>query len=255
MLPTWQSLSRAIGWQMIQSLTGNLLVASSMATDPVYAQCVCLIVHQDESNVIGVMLNRPMKPSPEALLQILEAEKGKMSGNRLANLEPNAGTAADLSDADDLALTKPSTANDGPASPDDDPAKLLEQSLINQSPLGMLHFGGPRSGPVVAIHQTSQYAEAETGDGIYVAAQRQHLEDLVRDQPAPYRLIVGHVGWDLNEFVSEYDRGIWHVVPATTDVVFSDAEEMWPRLVRRATASSLAVWIGTKDVVGAGDLN
>jgi putative transcriptional regulator len=119
----------------------------------------------------------------------------------------------------------------------------------------MLHFGGPLSGPVVAIHQNSQYAEAETGDGIYVAAQKQHLEDLVRRRPGPYRLIVGHLGWESGQLEAEIEAGIWHVLPATTDAVFSSANQMWPRLIRRATSSSMARWLGIPDLVAAGELN
>ncbi len=207
---------------MNELLTGNLLVASSLATDPVYSRGVCLVVHQDESNVIGVILNRPLTPSPEALLEMLSEE----SGNRLSQYRED---------------------------PERENSK--ERSSDHDQSSGFLHFGGPRSGPVVAIHQTSQYAEAETGAGIYLAAQKQHLEELVRDHPAPYRLIVGHLGWELAELASEFHQGLWHIVPATTDAVFSTASEMWPSLIRRATSGSLAQWLGIRDVVGAGDLN
>ena len=57
------------------------------------------------------------------------------------------------------------------------------------------------------------------------------------------------------ELAAELDAGIWHMVPATTDAVFSAAADMWPRLVRRATSSSMARWVGISDLVGAGDLN
>jgi putative transcriptional regulator len=222
---------------MNESLTGNLLVASSLATDPVYSRGVCLVVHQDESNVIGVMLNRPLKPSPEALLELLNEE----SGNRLSQYDQA------QFDQDQ---------NDGlPVDEDDTSGEFTGTPIGDESPLGLLHFGGPRSGPVVAIHQTSRFAEAETGEGIYVAAQKQHLEELVRDHPAPYRLIVGHLGWEFDELAAELDAGIWHMVPATTDAVFSAAADMWPRLVRRATSSSMARWVGISDLVGAGDLN
>jgi len=208
---------------MTDSLTGNLLVASSLATDPIYCRGVCLVVHQDESNIIGVMLNRPLKPGPEVLLEMLNGEVSHQDcSNRLSRYDESANEETVTGDS---------------------------------SPFGMLHFGGPRSGPVVAIHQTSQYAEAETGDGIYVAAQKQHLEDLVRDHPAPYRLIVGHLGWEVSELEAELEAGIWHIVPATTDKVFAAADEMWPRLIGRATANSMADWIGICDVVNAGELN
>jgi putative transcriptional regulator len=210
---------------MTESFTGNLLVASSVIDDPTYAGGVCLVVHQDESNVIGVMLNRPMKPNADALLAMLEEEPDSASpnssGNRLASIDP--------------------TSN----------GDVSEES----APWRRLHFGGPLSGPVVAIHQVSQYAEAETGAGIYVAAQKHHLEDLLRRQVEPYRLIVGHVGWDTGQLEAEIEAGIWHIVPATVDTVFSSASEMWPRLIRRATSNSLARWLGVEDVIGAGELN
>jgi len=212
---------------MIESFTGNLLVASSLVTDPVYAGGVCLVVHEDETNVIGVMLNRPMKPTPEALVAMLGEQNKPAEGNRLTAL--------------------------GETPESEPPAST--SSLDQPIPWGMLHFGGPLSGPVVAIHQNSQYAEAETGDGIYVAAQKQHLEDLVRRRPGPYRLIVGHLGWESGQLEAEIEAGIWHVLPATTDAVFSAANEMWPRLIRRATSNSMARWLGIPDLVAAGELN
>lgn len=221
---------------MKDNLTGNLLVASSIASDPMYAGAVCLVVHQDESNAIGVFVNRPMQPSPEALLQML--------GSAGAGLEPateagGAGAPAEGSVNRVGGHFEPSPTKPGPQPPT----------------LGMLHFGGPRSGPVVAIHQTSQYAEAETGPGIYVAATKEHLQDLVREHPAPYRLIVGHLGWETPELQQEIDGGLWHTIPATAETVFSSTNDMWPRLIRRATSNSVARWIGVPNVYGAGELN
>ena len=215
---------------MMDLLTGNLLVASSLVNDPINAGGVCLVVHHDETDVIGVMLNRPMKPLPGALKAMLGDQTEPAPGNRFS-------------------VQRPGSDGDAGAAPDSgDP-------WAGHSAWRMLHFGGPLSGPVVAIHQMSQLAEAETGAGIYVAAQKQHLEDLIRHQGSPYRLIVGHLGWKTEELESEIEAGIWHVVPATADTVFSAANEMWPRLIRRATSSSMAKWIGIEDVVGAAELN
>ena len=242
---------------MRDSLTGNLLVASSLVTDPVYSGGVCLIVHQDESDVIGVMLNRPMKPSPDALLKILgqEPTNHRLAAYGLADdIEANPNEANPLQSSEielaDAETTDP-LPEDGTEQLDPPPRDTPQ----DESPLGMLHFGGPRSGPVVAIHQTSEFAEAETGEGVYVAAQKQHLEELVRDNAAPCRLIVGHLGWDPDQLAAEIDAGIWHVVPATAESVFSSAGEMWPRLIRRATSCSMAKWIGVPDLVDAGQLN
>ncbi|MCG8652903.1 MAG: YqgE/AlgH family protein, partial [Pirellulales bacterium] len=59
----------------MELLTGNLLIASTLAEDPVYSRGVCLIVHQDERQVIGVMLNRPMQPDPGAFMELLKSSE------------------------------------------------------------------------------------------------------------------------------------------------------------------------------------
>ena len=217
---------------MRESLTGNLLVASSLVTDPMYAGGVCLIVHEDESNVIGVMLNRPIRPNQEALRAVLEGttDGGPESpGNRLATERHEMDSkASDEADS---------------------------EHPFGELPWRMLHFGGPLSGPVVAVHQMSQYAEAETGDGIYVAAQKHHLEDLLKRNSDNCRVIVGHLGWQAEQLEQEIAAGIWHIIPATVDDVFISARDMWSRVIRRATSNSVARWIGIPDVIEAGELN
>lgn len=227
---------------MTYSLSGHLLVASSTVSDPIYAGGVCLVMHQDENHTIGVMLNRPLQPTPDALAALLGAK-----GPR-----PNRISSEDLSAANDAPQELPATqTGDSPSS--DEPAVLGGGGKL--SPWRMIHFGGPLSGPVLAIHQESQFAEAETGSGIYVAAQKQHLENLLRQETVPYRLIVGHLGWQSQQIEDEIDSGYWHVVPATVEMVFSPAGEMWPRLIRRATSRSLAKWIGVPDHIDACELN
>ena len=216
---------------MNESYIGQLLVASSTVTDPMFANGVCLIVHDDETRVIGVMLNRPIEPNSEALETILGETNPK-------HPEPS--------------QPRFSVENKKPQKSEIDPH--LSSPILPIGPRS-LHIGGPLSGPIVALHQIRDYAEAETGEGIYVAAQKHHLVDLIRDQDEPCRLIVGHLGWDPEELDAEISNGTWHVVPASVDDVFSPANDMWPSIIRRATNSSLAKWIGLPDANAAGELN
>ncbi|QDT08735.1 YqgE/AlgH family protein [Planctomycetes bacterium K23_9] len=222
---------------MSDSLIGNLLVASSLVNDPVMSQAVCLVVHQDETQSIGVMLNRPIQPNPQALLNMLSSANKETHSKRFHEDAATEGQTNKLIETDEL-------------------DQQAEQTLAKATQaLGTVHFGGPLNGPVVAVHSSSEFAEAETGRGIYVAAQKPNLEGLVRCQEAPYRLIVGHIGWDNDQLRSEVDAGIWHVATATTDAVFGQDQDMWPRLIRRATARSVANWIGTPDVPMANEVN
>ena len=206
---------------MRESYIGHLLVASSTVTDPMFANGVCLIVHDDEKRVIGVMLNRPIEPNSEALETIL----GETDTKQPEPSQPRFSVEAE----------------EWQKSEGDSHLPTASRSL---------HFGGPLSGPIVALHQIRDYAEAETGEGIFVAAQKHHLVDLIRAEGEPCRLIVGHLGWDPEELDAEISNGIWHVIP-----VFSSASDMWSSIIRRATNSSLAKWIGLPDANTAGELN
>ena len=119
----------------------------------------------------------------------------------------------------------------------------------------MVHFGGPLSGPVVAVHGSLALAEVETGQGIYVAAQKDHLEALVRERPSDYRLIIGHAAWSAQQLASELDAGMWHLLPATPETVFPLQADLWPYLIRRATGASVASWVGADDNAGRAGLN
>lgn len=184
-----------------------------------------------KTRVIGVMLNRPIEPNPEAFDAIL----GETHSKNPAEQQSRFSTQAEK--------TQESQINS--------PFQDSDLPLSSRS----LHFGGPLSGPIVALHQIRDYAEAETGDGIYVAAQKQHLVDLIRDQNEPFRLIVGHLGWNPEELDAEIADGHWHVLPANVDDVFSSASDMWSCVIRRATNSSLAKWIGLPDANFVGELN
>ncbi len=48
------------------------------------------------------------------------------------------------------------------------------------------------------------------------------------------RFYAGHAGWGPGQLDAELKRGDWFVMPATTDVVFSDTpDDVWERLVER----------------------
>lgn len=216
---------------MRESYLGQLLVASSTITDPMYANGVCLIVYDDDTRVIGVMLNRPIEPNSGSFDVILSETHPKNLTKQHHRLPTNTEKAEE----------------NGPQTPFQD----SDLPLSSRS----LHFGGPLSGPIVALHKIREYAEAETGDGIYVAAQKQHLVDLIREPNEPFRLIIGHLGWNPGQLDTEIADGDWHVLPANVDDVFSSASDMWSCVIRRATDLSLAKWLGLPDAKYVGDLN
>ncbi len=219
---------------MVQSHVGKLIVASTLVSEPIFARGVCLMMHHDAEGAIGVMLNRPIFPHPTDLLKLLGGDEDSKTG-------------------EDSARERPGNPASG------DRLQQLVGAATGSTPtlgaMGSVHFGGPLSGPVLALHGSADLAEAQTGDGIYVAAQRNHLEQLVRERQGVYRLIVGHAGWSAGQLDAEIDAGFWHLLPATAETVFSRDEDLWPLVVRRATGATVAKWVGAADTPDAAWLN
>lgn len=231
------------------------MVASTLVTDPLFSRGVCLMVHQDESGAIGVMLNRPIMPPPPALLEILGA-------NLVGGEDPTAAPASSV-DAPPVARP-PRSSRLAPPPPVDQAAGdhlPATKASADHSPApspptaSLVHFGGPLSGPVVAVHNSLALAEVETGRGVYVAAQKDHLETLVREATGDYRLIIGHAAWTPQQLTAELDAGMWHLLPATQETVFPLHVDLWPYLIRRACGASVAAWVGADDRTGREGLN
>ncbi|KLU04926.1 UPF0301 protein YqgE [Rhodopirellula islandica] len=236
--------------------TGDLLVSSTLVDGTALNQAVCLLVHEDVEHAIGLMLNRPMQAMAGAIaVQAKASETPKIPRWKSEEDDESLDldeAASQSSDSPENAVSEASTVMITGDQKDQLTQQLIAGKLSNGSPL---HFGGPLSGPIVAVHSTRELAEAETGEGIFVAAQRENLEALMKSDQLPYRLIVGHLGWTAEQLENEIEEGIWHRIPATSDVLNADDATMWPRMIRRATANSVARWLDTTDVPGSAELN
>ncbi|MEO1617936.1 MAG: YqgE/AlgH family protein [Planctomycetota bacterium] len=228
--------------QANESLIGKLLVASTLMEDAMLSRSVSLVVHHDDQHVFAVLLNRPMKVSGLPTLPSPKAEPGE-TRPRFSLPPASTETTTEFGDEDDVP-------------PAESKLSLAGQTISEAAGhLGQVHFGGPLSGPVVAVHGESEFAEAEAGHGVYVAAQKELLESLVKTQPGPFRLIVGHLGWTNDQLRREREAGYWHLATAHGEQVFNDDEFLWPSIIRRATSNSVARWLGCEDVPHASLVN
>ena len=251
---------------VMQDFTGSLLVASSTNRIPVYAGGVCLVVSDDDQQTIGVMLNRPLNLGHDAIAALYRnlTQSGPtagIEGSTEADWQSDVSSDWSTDDEDpdldmpDAELPEAEMVDDWQVDDDDEVVEAIIESPTsgrgltpNAPTTSPLHFGGPVSGPVVALHQTHALAEMEPGRGIYVAAHREALQQLVAAGDPDTRLIVGHLRWTPGGVSQEIVHGLWHPLPATAEDVFADSRLMWPRLVRRGTTQSLARWIGVDNM-------
>lgn len=276
---------------MSETLVGKLLIASTLVPESIFCRSVCLMVHHDENGAIGMLLNRPVISPPDGLMQWLaETDPGDSVGveavdDDSADADPSPTGVSGKAKSSGSRFAKPASsglASDGPLTdplggpggggPGGDvtgseppPGKVsvpqfggtASTTPIDHAAVGanVVHFGGPLSGPVVAIHGLRDFAEAEAGAGIYVATQRQILEQLIKQPGGEMRLVIGHAAWTNDQLENEFAAGLWHVLPATPETVLPTQMDPWPRLLRRGMGASLANWLGVADNLGRNELN
>jgi len=109
-------------------------------------------------------------------------------------------------------------------------AEVSEVSSTNNRKVNM---GGPVSGPLLAIHTSRKLAEIEILSGVYLAAQKHLLDQLVQQERHRYRVFLGHAGWGGGQLESELDQGAWLVTPATKEYVFYEEDDLWETVAKR----------------------
>lgn len=169
--------SRFTNGVAMNSLQGQLLVASPYLTESAFARTVILLVQHNPEGAIGLVLNRPLDQSIKNLWQHLS------------------GTACET---------------DRP-----------------------LNMGGPVAGPLVAVHREQALAEIDVANGFYVAATKDHLEELIHHPETPFRFFIGHAGWNSGQLENELESGVWFTLPATPTHVFGEFEDLWTATVRQ----------------------
>ncbi len=118
-----------------------------------------------------------------------------------------------------------------------------------------LFWGGPVTGPLMAVHTNGALAEREILPGIYFSAKRKKVVKLLSDPTLPSKFFVGYAGWGPQQLDCAVERGIWRVVPAAPEQIFSDGSGLWERLSRQASRLRLQLIFHVKHVPASPLLN
>lgn len=108
-----------------------------------------------------------------------------------------------------------------------------------------VRFGGPNSGPILALHNHKDCAEASAAAGVYIAAHLDKLQRLLSSDDGEVRILVGQVLWKAGELEAEIAQGMWLPLPATPKIVFARADEMWRESMRELGNHYVAMLTGS----------
>jgi putative transcriptional regulator len=111
-----------------------------------------------------------------------------------------------------------------------------------------VYLGGPVPGPLTAIHTRPALAEVEPVAGVFFAAKKQHLDELVLGEEPSYRVFLGHSGWGAGQLENELKQEAWRTMPATSELIFATADGLWETIFREIGHSVLRSMLRVKDL-------
>jgi putative transcriptional regulator len=99
-----------------------------------------------------------------------------------------------------------------------------------------VYDGGPVEPDVVSVIFRASSAigtSARVFDDTYVATAHDDVAAVLKDpQITDLRVILGKAQWLREQLSTEVMAGAWYIVPAKTDLVFSDPKDLWSTLVK-----------------------
>ena len=118
-----------------------------------------------------------------------------------------------------------------------------------------LHFGGPVTGPLIAVHADRALAGIMILPGVFFEREEERVFTLMRSTEQAYKAFTGYTGWGPRQLEYEVEYGIWRAIPATAAEIFSDSDNLWERLLRQVSDSLLQVMCNLKHIPSDPSLN
>lgn len=106
-----------------------------------------------------------------------------------------------------------------------------------------INLGGPVEGPLIALHSRQECAENTIIPGVFLATQKDNLNDLVRFNDDSLRIYSGYSGWGKNQLEGEIEAGGWLTTKANADFIFGTHDDLW-----QSVADSIGQRIVMNDV-------
>jgi putative transcriptional regulator len=117
------------------------------------------------------------------------------------------------------------------------PSSLLPDIQELESYNGQIYVGGPVAvyGVLVLLKSGDTPGGAENVFGaVHISGDSKLLRQLSASGLGEHelRLYAGYAGWTAGQLENEIERGDWHVLPATEELVFSERpQDIWKQLV------------------------
>ncbi len=113
---------------------------------------------------------------------------------------------------------------------------------------GPLYRGGPCEGPLMALHTDPKWAENEVLPGLYYSADRDEINQLVKQPPAHLKIFAGYAGWGGGQLEGELHEKSWVVTPADAETLMLPDDRIWEETMRHVMGSVMLKSLRIKHV-------
>ncbi|MGW7352446.1 YqgE/AlgH family protein [Streptomyces sp. NPDC054784] len=193
----------------VSSLTGRLLVATPVLSDPNFDRAVVLLLDHDEEGSLGVVLNRPTPVGVGDILEpwaALTGEPGVVFQGGPVSLDAALGVAVVPSGSRTGGAADGGGSDGGEGDADD-----LGDDAEWDGPMGWRRVHGAIG--LVDLEAPPELLAAELGS---------------------LRIFAGYAGWGAGQLEAELSEGAWYVVDSEPgDVSAPDPERLWRDVLRR----------------------
>ena len=118
-----------------------------------------------------------------------------------------------------------------------------------------LCFGGPLTGPLMAVHTDELFSEIELLPGVFFAEGEKNVLAVMRSGEQSCKVFTGYAAWPPGQLEHEVECGVWRAIPAAAAQIFSNDDTLWAKLSRQAFDSQLTVMCNIKHIPADASLN
>ena len=122
------------------------------------------------------------------------------------------------------------------------------RSIRRLSAAARFSFGGPVTGPLMAVHRNAFLGERQLLPGVFFSGKEKNVLTLMRQAEQPLKVFAGYAGWGAAQLELEVEQGIWRAAPATAEQVFSGSDDLWAQVSRQASRLQLRIMLNLKHI-------
>ena len=103
-----------------------------------------------------------------------------------------------------------------------------------------IYLGGPLPFPPMALLAKNRPNEFPSVKEVRLVVDKEEILRIAEEEGTESaRIFIGCAGWTESQLAGEIKEGVWHLLPADEEDIFSDPSGIWMSALQKATRNSL----------------